>query len=98
MLKAARNEPQAIKAAILIQQELFENRYGLEKRAAGCFYTFVDENFLPYSKIHKKSCPDDVRQCGMLYKTFGGMSLSEITWFFWLHIGHLEMWQKLLLR
>jgi len=79
VLKGARKEPQAIKAAIVIQKDLFENRYGLEKRPAVRFDKFVEENFLPYSKLHKKSYSDDVRHCEMLCKTFGRMNLSGIT-------------------
>ena len=35
--------------------------------------------FLPYSKLHKKTYPDDVLVCNMLFETFGSLSLTEIT-------------------
>src|SRR5258708_15581083 len=79
VLKNARTRTQAIKATTVIESKLFENRYGLEKRLEVRFDKFVEENFLPYSKLHKKSYPDDVRHCEMLCKTFGRMNLSEIT-------------------
>src|SRR5437870_554619 len=78
VLKRARTRAQAIKAASVIENKLFENRYGLEKRPDVRFDEFVKEHFLPYSKLHKKSYADDVRHCEMLCKTFGRMNLSEI--------------------
>lgn len=79
VLKNARTRAQAIKATTVIENKLFENRYGLEKKAEVRFDKFVDENFLPYSRVHKKSYLDDVRHCKMLCDSFGRMNLSEIT-------------------
>src|SRR6266446_6131903 len=79
VLKGAHTRAQAIKAASVIENKLFENRYGLEKRRDVRFDEFVKEHFLPYSKLHKKSYPDDVRHCQMLNATFGRLTLPEIT-------------------
>jgi len=42
------------------------------------FDKFVKDDFLPYSKLHKRTYPDDVKICDMLNETFGRMMLSEI--------------------
>src|ERR1051326_7246567 len=79
VLKKARTRAQAIKAAAVIEQQIFENKYRLEKRAEVRFEDFVTERFLPYSKLHKKSYGDDVKHCEVLKATFGKLNLSEIT-------------------
>ena len=79
VLKNARTRAQAIKAMAVIENKLFENRYETAKRREVRFDYFVKETFLPYSKLHKKSYPDDVFTCEMLFDTFGALSLSEIT-------------------
>ena len=79
VIKGARTKPQAILAAAVIENQLFEKRYGLEKRQEVRFDKFVEETFLPYSKLHKKSYPDDIRHCRMLDRFFGRMTLPEIT-------------------
>lgn len=68
-----------MKAATAIEGQLFEKRYGLEQRPEVRFDKFVDEAFLPYSQMHKKSYPDDVRHCRMLKEHFGRLLVSEIT-------------------
>ena len=42
------------------------------------FDKFVKDHFLPYSKLHKRTYPDDVKICDMLFETFGRLMLSEI--------------------
>ncbi len=79
VLKKARNEQQAIKAAVVMQNELFENRYSLKKKAEVRFDKFLRENFLPYSRANKKSYLDDVKHCEMLNQHFGRLNLSEIS-------------------
>lgn len=79
VLKKARTRAQAIKAAAVIEQQIFENKYGLEKRPEVRFEDFVKETFLPYSELHKKSYPDDVKHCEVLKATFGKLNLPEIT-------------------
>jgi integrase len=79
VLKKARTRAQAIKAESVIQNKLFENKYKVEKRPEVRFDKFVKDHFLPYSKLHKKTYPDDVLVCNMLFETFGSLSLTEIT-------------------
>lgn len=79
VIKGARSRAQAVKASASIEGKLFEKRYGLEERPEVRFDEFVRENFLPYSKMHKKSYSDDVRHCAMLNGHFGRLNLSEIT-------------------
>jgi len=79
VLKNAHTRAQAIKATTVIENKLFENRYKIQKRPEVRFDKFVKDYFLPYSKLHKRTYPDDVLVCEMLFETFGSFSLSEIT-------------------
>src|ERR1051326_9099020 len=79
VLKKARTRAQAIKAKSVIENKLFENKYKIEKTPEVRFDKFVKDYFLPYSKLHKKTYPDDVLVCNMLFETFGSLSLTEIT-------------------
>jgi len=78
VLKKARTRAQAIKAKTVIENKLFENRYKVKRRPEIGFDKFVKDRFLPYSKLHKRTYPDDVKICDMLKETFGRMMLSEI--------------------
>jgi len=78
VLKKARTRAQAIKAESVIQNKLFENKYKVEKRSEVRFDKFVKDHFLPYSELHKRTYPDDVLVCNMLFETFGRMNISEI--------------------
>jgi integrase len=78
VLKKARTRAQAIKATTVIENKVFENRYQIERRPEVRFDKFVKDHFLPYSKLHKRTYPDDVKICDMLKETFGRMMLSEI--------------------
>ena len=77
-LKKARTRAQAIKAESVIQNKLFENKYKVEKRPEVRFDKFVKDHFLPYSELHKRTYPDDVLVCNMLFETFGRVNISEI--------------------
>ena len=57
VLKKARTRAQAIKAESVIQNKLFENKYKVEKRPEVRFDKFVKDHFLPYSELHKRTCP-----------------------------------------
>ena len=74
VLKKARTRAQAIKAKSVIENKLFENKYKIEKRPEVRFDKFVKDHFLPYSKLHKRTYPDDVIVCDMLFETFGRMN------------------------
>ncbi len=78
VLKKARTRAQAIKAKSVIENKLFENRYKVKRRPEVGFDKFVKDHFLPYSELHKRTYPDDVKICEMLKETFGRMTLSEI--------------------
>ena len=78
VLKKARTRAQAIKAKTVIENKLFENRYKVERRPEIRFDKFVKDHFLPYSKLHKRTYPDDVKVCDMFFETFGRLMLSEI--------------------
>src|SRR5689334_12199707 len=78
VLKKARTRAQAIKAESVIQNKLFENKYKVQKRPEVRFDKFVKDHFLPYSELHKRTYPDDVLVCNMLFETFGRLNISEI--------------------
>src|SRR5712691_5220960 len=71
VLKKAHTRAQAIKATTVIENKVFENRYQIERRPEIRFDKFVKDHFLPYSKLHKRTYPDDVKICDMLKETFG---------------------------
>ncbi len=79
ILKKARTRAQAIKATTVIENKVFEDRYQIERRPEIRFDKFVKDRFLPYSKLHKRTYPDDVKICDMLNETFGRMMRSGIT-------------------
>mgnify|MGYP003694374719 CR=1 FL=1 len=63
VLKKARTRAQAIKAKTVIENKLFENRYKVKRRPEISFDKFVEDRFPPYSKLHKRTYPDDVKIC-----------------------------------
>jgi hypothetical protein len=75
VLKKARTRAQAIRAKTVIENKLFENRYKIEKRPEIRFDKFVKDHFLPYSKLHKRTYPDDVKICDMFFEPFGRLML-----------------------
>lgn len=79
VLKKAHTKAQAIKAKAVMENKLFEKKYKIERRPEVLFKKFTKGHFLPYSKLHKRTYPDDVKVCDMLFKTFGSLSMSEIT-------------------
>jgi integrase len=79
VIKGARTRTQALKAAAVMENQLFEKTYSLEKTPEVRFDKFIEETFLPYSKMHKKSYSDDVRHCRMLCSFFGRLNMTEIT-------------------
>lgn len=68
---------------------MFEKKYGLVERPECRFKKFVDDTYLPYSKLNKKSHASDVSICKALCEFFGAKDLSEIT------SEHVEQYKKL---
>ena len=78
VLKGVRTKAQALKAEAVIKTQLFEKRFGLIERPEVRFEKFVADNFLPYSKLNKKSYESDVSICKALCSFFGKQSIADI--------------------
>jgi len=76
----ARNAEQAKHAAQKIWDEEWNKRYDPEppEPEQVLFSDFVEETYLPWSKIHKASYDDDVRTTSVLTDFFNGKNLREI--------------------
>jgi len=87
-IKGARSKAEALKAEAVIRTQLFERSYGLTARPECRFKKFVDDTYLPYSKLNKKSYVSDVSICKALCEFFGAKSVDEIT------SEHVEQYKK----
>ena len=76
----ARNAEQAKQAAQKIRDEEWNKRYDPEppEPEQVLFADFVEDTYLPWSKIHKASYDDDVRTTSVLTSFFKGKNLREI--------------------
>ena len=76
----ARNAEQAKQAAQKVWDEEWNKRYDPEppEPEQVLFADFVEETYLPWSKIHKASYDDDVRTTSVLTNFFKGKNLREI--------------------
>src|SRR5678816_1737078 len=63
----------------LIKQEIFEKRFELEQKGTDLLSDFLDDVYLPWSKVNKKSWRDDVYMVPMLKAHFEGKALREIS-------------------
>src|SRR5262245_13017070 len=77
VIPEARAKAQAERAETQIRQDAYEYKY--EKTTAPSFESFVREEYLPWSKINKRSWRSDVGRVETLIHEFGEMSLDEIT-------------------
>ena len=76
----ARNAEQAKQAAQKIWDEEWNKRYDPEppEPEQVLFADFIEETYLPWSRIHKASYDDDVRTTSVLTNFFKGKNLREI--------------------
>src|SRR5215510_5685402 len=77
VIPEARTKAQAERAEIQIRQDAYEKKY--EKVAAPSFKSFVKEEYLPWSKLNKRSWRSDVEYVEVLTREFGDLNLDEIT-------------------
>jgi integrase len=77
VIPEARTKAQAERAETQIRQDAYEDKY--EKAAAPSFESFVKEEYLPWSKLNKRSWRSDVGHVEVLIREFGEMNLNEIT-------------------
>src|SRR5690348_9918332 len=78
-LPEARTKQQAEQAESKIKQEIFEKRFELEQKGTDLLSDFLDDVYLPWSKVNKKSWRDDVYMVPMLKAHFEGKALREIS-------------------
>ena len=77
VIPEARTKAQAERAETQIRQDAYEKKY--EKVAAPSFESFVKEEYLPWSKLNKRSWRSDVGHVDVLIREFGELDLDEIT-------------------
>lgn len=75
----ARTKWDAEQAEINAKRELFEKRYRVEEKGTALLSDFLDQVYLPWSKMNKKSWRDDAYMIPMLKQYFEGKALREIS-------------------
>jgi len=75
----ARTKQKAEQAESKIKQEIFEKRFELEQKGTDLLSDFLDDVYLPWSKVNKKSWRDDVYMVPMLKAHFEGKALRDIS-------------------
>jgi len=78
-LPEARTKQQAEQAESKIKQEIFEKRFEVEEKGIDLRSDFLDDVYLPWSKVNKKSWRDDVYMVPMLKAYFEGKALRDIS-------------------
>src|ERR1051325_591255 len=74
----ARTKQQAEQAESKIKQEIFEKRFEVQQKGTDLLSDFLDDVYLPWSKVNKKSWRDDACNIPMLKAYFEGKALREI--------------------
>lgn len=75
----ARTKWEAEQAEAKIRQEIFEGRFGKTGSVKTKFSTFLNETYLPWAKVNKRSWQNDHYASPMLLRYFGGKTLCQIT-------------------
>jgi hypothetical protein len=75
----ARTKQQAEQAESKIKQEIFEKRFEVEQKGIDLLSDFLDDVYLPWSKVNKKSWRDDAYNIPMLKAYFEGKALRDIS-------------------
>lgn len=74
----ARTKAQAEQAETQIRQDVYDSKYG-KAIESPIFETFVEEVYLPWAKLNKRSWRSDVEYVEVLIGEFGDKKLDEIT-------------------
>jgi len=69
----------AITIVGIAEEEIFEKRFELEQKGTDLLSDFLDDVYLPWSKVNKKSWRDDVYMVPMLKAHFEGKALRDIS-------------------
>jgi integrase len=75
----ARTKAQAEQAEAKLRTEIFEGRYGGRRAGATSLAKFVNEVYLPWAKVNKRSAASDVLRARTLLDFFGGRTLAEVS-------------------
>jgi integrase len=75
----ARTKQQAEQAEFKLKREVFEERFGIEQKGTDLLSDFLDDVYLPWSKVNKKSWRDDAYMLPMLKAHFEGRALRDIS-------------------
>lgn len=76
-LKECRTKPEAKREETRIKQEVYDGTW--QQDAGWTFARFVEQVYLPWSKLNKRSYQSDSWRSNVLIAFFGARSLSEIT-------------------
>src|SRR5260370_6291709 len=79
VIPEARTKWEAEQAEIKLKREVFENRYDLRQMGNDKLSAFIDDVFLPWSKLNKRTWREDIYISGTLKEYFRGKTLREIT-------------------
>jgi integrase len=79
VIPEARTKWEAEQAEIKLKREMLENRYDLRRTSTERLSDFIDEVFLPWSKLNKRSWRDDVYIANTLKQYFEGKTFQEIS-------------------
>ena len=75
----ARTKAQAEQAEAKVRTDIFEGRYGGRRAGTTSLAKFVNDVYLPWAKVNKRSARDDMRRAQTLLDSFGGKTLAEIS-------------------
>ena len=76
-LKQCRTKPEAKREETRIKQKVYDGTW--QQDAGWTFASFVEQVYLPWSKLNKRSFQSDSWRSAVLVAFFGARSLSEIT-------------------
>ncbi len=79
VIPEARTKWEAQQAEIKLKREVFENRYELRQMGNDKLSDFIDDVFLPWSKLNKRTWQEDIYISRTLKEYFRGKTLREIT-------------------
>jgi integrase len=75
----ARTKAQAEQAEAKIRTEIFEGRYGGRRAGTMSLAKFINEVYLPWARVNKRSAASDHLRARTLLDFFGGRTLAEVS-------------------
>jgi integrase len=77
VIPEARTKAQAERAETQIRQDVYDGKYG--DSISPIFESFVEEVYLPWAKVNKRSWRSDIEHLQVFFNVFCGKRLDEIT-------------------